>query len=360
MKSKGWDVHVAVPDSEVVAIARSWDCEVHPLRVKRGSMNPFRESKSLAAWKALRRALEPDLSHHFTSKAVLYGGMAGGRCVVSTITGVGMSLGAVGAGPKAWAVRKVAERMYRRALGNTTRVIFQNEDDLRTMLERGLVDKAKTVLIRGSGIDMDLCHPSKRVARPGRPIRFVMLSRLITLKGVREYVAAAREVHRRLPEQCEFLLAGNLDLENPEGIPEAEVHSWEADGAVRWVGVVPNAVEAYKEADVAVLPSYWNEGLPRTVVEGAAMGLAVITTDHIGCRDTLIPDVTGIMVQPRDVEGLTCAILALATDAAKREAMGLAGRDFVAGRYSVESVLEQTFKVYDEALRLTGGQGLDA
>lgn len=196
---------------------------------------------------------------------------------------------------------------------------------------------------------MNQNHPSKREPE-GEKVKFLVLSRLIAPKGIREFVEAAREVEKRLPGKCEFVLAGAIDPENPQRISEEELAEWQREGIVKWIGVVPNAVEAFKSASVAVLPSYWLEGLPRSMVEAAAMGLPVITTSNSGCKDAVVDGVTGFMIPPREVAPLIEAMMKLAESKELREKMGAAGREFVQERYSVETVVAKTVAVYERAL----------
>lgn len=352
MASRGFDVHVAIPESPVVEQVCGWKIPVHGLPIDRGSLNPFAEYRTLREFRNLIRGLNPHLSHHFTSKAVLYGSLAGGPAVLATVTGVGFSLSGGASGLKSKIIGTVSRRLHRQAFANCCRVVFQNSDDLDEFVASGLVSKEKCALIRGSGVDMAENHPNKRRPHTGPP-RFVMLSRLIAAKGVREFVSAARAL-RNSGIAAEFVLAGNLDPDNPTGIPREEVDAWVREGIVRYDGPLPNAVEAFAEADVAVLPSYWREGLPRSLVEGAAMGLPVVTTNCHGCRDTVVPEKTGILVEPKDSVQLADAMRRLAESKELRETMGSAGRAFVEERYSMDRVLAETWTLYLECLERAG------
>jgi glycosyltransferase involved in cell wall biosynthesis len=275
--------------------------------------------------------------------------MAGAKLCISTVTGIGFSLTGGMGGLKGKLFAAVSGALHRRAFRNCNKVIFQNADDMRVFLEHKLLPEEKAILIQGSGVDMSQNHPSERKPHEG-PVRFVFLSRLIAPKGIYELVEATKRLHEELPGKCEVVLAGATDPQNPKSITESELLEWVRQGILKYVGVVPNAVAAFESADVAVLPSYWLEGLPRSMVEAAAMGLPVITTTSSGCRDSVVDGVTGFAVPPKDAEALLEAMKKLANDQDLRTKMGLEGRKFVENRYSVEAVLEQTWRVYESAI----------
>lgn len=346
MRDFGFEVHVAIPSASVAAQVQEWGYASHLLPLVRDSLNPFKEYGTLRAFKRVRREVAPAIAHHFTSKAVLYGSMAGAPICISTVTGIGFSLTGGMSGIKGKAFAWLSRLLHKRALRNCQYVIFQNADDLEAFVELGILPREKSILIQGSGVDMAANHPSKRRPHSHDRVRFVFLSRLIAPKGIYELVEATREVLRESPNSIAVVLCGATDPQNPKSITEQELESWVQEGLIEYRGVVPNAVAAFEEADVAILPSYWLEGLPRSVVEAAAMGLPVITTSSSGCRDAVVDGETGLMVPPRDAKALAAAMKKLAGNPELRQKMGEAGRKFVENRYSVEAVLEQTWNVY--------------
>lgn len=349
MQQKGYEVHVAIPSQAVFEQVQGWGFTPHLLHLTRDSLNPLREWKSVKSFKQVRKIVNPDIAHHFTSKAVLYGSMAGARICVATVTGIGFSLTGGMSGLKGKLFAAASKFLHRRALRNCNSVIFQNADDMHVFLEHKLLPREKATLIQGSGVDMIQNHPAKLKPHEG-PIRFVFLSRLIAPKGIYELVEAVNRLHNELPGQCEVVLAGAIDPQNPKSITEAELKKWVDEGILKYVGVVSNAVAAFEFADVAILPSYWLEGLPRSMVEAAAMGLPVITTTSSGCKDSVVDGVTGFAVPPKDAGALFEAMKKLANDPDLRTKMGMEGRKFVENRYSVEAVLEQTWRVYESAM----------
>lgn len=346
MRDRGYEVHVAIPSESVAEQVQGWGYASHLLPLVRDSLNPVKEYRTLRAFRKVRSDVRPAIAHHFTSKAVLYGSMAGAPICISTVTGIGFSLTGGMTGLKGKAFAWLSRLMHKRALKNCRFVIFQNADDMEAFLELGILPREKAVLIQGSGVDMKANHPSMRKPRVDGKVRFVFLSRLIAPKGIYELVEASRALLREAPGSVEVVLCGATDPQNPKSIRDEELNGWVKEGLIVYKGVVPNAVAAFEDADVAVLPSYWLEGLPRSMVEAAAMGLPVITTSSSGCRDAVIDGETGLMIPPRDSNALLEAMRRLANNPELRQKMGNAGRKFVENRYSVEAVLEQTWNVY--------------
>lgn len=352
MQDYGWQVHVAIPPSPEAVHLATWGIGVHEIPLRRGSANPFLE---LRAWMALRRLvrqIRPDLCHHISSKAVIYGGLSGARLNVATVTGIGFSLDG-GSGLRALPVKVAAPRMYRAALGRCGKVIFQNESDRELFVVRGLVDVGKTMIIRGSGVDVRHLNPGLRAPNAGRT-RFVLLARMLRSKGVCEFVEAARIVRRRTRHPVEFVLAGPTDCENPSALRSDEIYAWEREGVVRWLGEVRGPEEAYRDADVAVLPSH-REGVPRSILEASAMGLPVITTDAPGCADAVIHGETGIKVPVQNADLLADAIEWMLLRPDLRRKMGAGGREFVSEQFCMRKVIDETVSVYDELLASQSG-----
>lgn len=357
MLRRGWEVHAAAPDGAGLEELRRQGVVTHTITVDRGNTNPLREYKTLRQFNDLITEINPGLSHHFSTKAVIFGCLPNVGLNVATVTGVGYSLSGAGSSLKHLPVQIVAKMMYRAAMRHCDRVIFQNEHDQQLFVKKKIAQPEQTEVIPGSGIDMSHFHPSKWKPH-SEPIRFVLLARMLISKGVADFVEAAELTMKRTGKKCEFILVGPLDPENPSSIAQAQIREWVDQGVVKWDGAVEDSVEAYAQADVAVLPSYYNEGLSRSLVEAAAMGLPIITTDNAGCRDTVDPGRSGIVVPMRNVEALADAMCRLAEDVAARRDMGQRGRMFVENRFSLNRVLDQVLSTYNRVLIQGGKPGL--
>jgi len=348
MQNLGWEVHVALPRSSRAIDLAAWGIEVHQFDLKRGSANPILEGRSLFQLAKIVRSVRPHLSHHVSSKAVIYGSLMGSRINIATITGIGFSLNGANRGIRSLPVKIIAPFMYRKALGRCQKVIFQNESDKTTFVNRNLVEEQKTLIVPGSGVDVDAIRPLFKPASRTK-VKFVLFARMIGSKGVYEYVEAARIVKRRLKDGCEFVLAGRLDYDNPTHIHAEQIAAWEREGVVKWLGEVIGPCQAFDEADVAVLPSY-SEGLPRVCLEAAAMGLPVICTNVPGCADAVLHGSTGLHVNPRDPFALAEAMIKLAVNPSMRQAMGSAGRTRVCEQFGMNKILDQLLEIYDREL----------
>jgi glycosyltransferase involved in cell wall biosynthesis len=225
-------------------------------------------------------------------------------------------------------------------------VIFQNSEDRDTLLGFGALRPAQAVMIRGSGVDLAryVCTPEP----PASPPIVVMASRLLYDKGVREFVEAARLL-RGTGIDARFLLAGDPDFGNPAAVSAADLTRWRDEGVVECIGHCGDMPGLFAGAHLVVLPSY-REGLPKVLVEAAACGRAVVTTDVAGCRDAVVPGETGMLVQPRNVRALVDAIAGLLANPDERQRMGAAARRLAEREFAVERIVDEHMQVYGELL----------
>lgn len=325
---------------------------LHRRSVSRSSgMNPFVELFGLLQLIGFLLRYRPRVVHCASPKGVLYGGLASRICrvpaVVLAISGMGY---AFTESAQHGATRKLVRRIYgflvRFSFGHPNgRVIVQNEDDRAALLANGMVRTAQVTLIPGSGVDLSLFANSKSAQKH----RMVLLpARMLEDKGVREFVAAALKIKPLAPD-WRFVLAGAAGYDNPTAINQSELEQWRASGVVEWLGHVEDMVSLFNAAAIVCLPSY-REGMPKALLEAAAAGSAVVTTDTTGCREAIEPGVTGDLVPVRDVDALAAALLSLINDEARRLSYGEKGRQRAAHRFSVDSVVQQTVDIYRELL----------
>jgi len=346
-KEVGYDVHVACGDSAFGIDLGEHGISYHKIRLVRGGLNPVTELWSAwSLWRLFRR-LRPSLVHLIAIKPVLYGGiaarLAGVPAVVSAVSGLG-SIFIEGGGLKTILIRVVAVPMYRIALRHSRqRVIFQNPDDRKKLIGVAGISESKTVLIRGSGVDLKR-YPY-RVEPPGFRI-VTMASRLLRDKGVYEFVDAARAL-RAKGAQARFWLIGAPDVRNPTSISSQQVALWQQEGVVECLGHRSNVPQLYSQSHVIVLPSY-REGLPKSLIEAAACGRPVVTTDVPGCRDAIEENVTGLLVPPRDAKSLEEGLARLLADDAMRRCMGRAGRELAEREFQIEKVVAAHLQIYDQ------------
>lgn len=335
MIAAGCEVHVSVPD--VTAQDRAGIAElgasVHEAPLRRAGTSLRDDLGYYRFQRSLTRRLAPDLVVGYTIKPNIWGSLAAaaeGVRSASMVTGLGYTF-IQRETLKQRAIAAASRMLYRRATSANDVVIFQNPDDRDDFIAAGcLADPGKARMVNGSGVDTDYFTPTPL---PSEAV-FLMVARLLVSKGVREYADAAASILARRSD-CRFLLAGNLD-DTPDCIREAELCQWQERG-IEYLGWVGDVREPMAQASVFVLPSY-REGTPRTVLEAAAMGRPVITSDAPGCRETVTHGETGLLVTPRSSEALEQAIEKLANDAPLRQAMGGAARRFCEEKYAVAKV----------------------
>ena len=351
-REAGFDVHVATGPG-VAGQITNLGFEHHIFSLSRSGKSPLGELRSLWALFRLMRRLKPDLVHLVTIKPVLYGGftarLARVPAVVAAISGLGTVF--VRTSGTAQRVRKAVEALYRLSLGHRNiRVIFQNPDDRATLVALGAVRKAQTVLIRGSGVDLSICPLFPEP--PGAPV-VSFAARLLNDKGVREFVEAARILLNR-GLGARFWLIGAADPDNPSSVSDWELTAWRDEAVIEVLGHRTDIPLLFSQSHIVVLPSYYGEGLPKVLIEAAASGRAVVTTDHPGCRDAIEPNRTGLLVPVRDPVALADAIQTLIENPALRQSMGAAGRALAEQEFAIEQVVAAHLAVYRELLSTTG------
>jgi glycosyltransferase involved in cell wall biosynthesis len=323
---------------------------VHPVGLSRRGLRVLEESGALRELTDLYRRLAPDLVHHATIKPVLYGSVAAHRAnvpaVVNAITGLGYVYTA--ADWRSRLLRRLVDRLYRWALQRhpRQRVIFQNRDDWELLERIGALDPRQAVLIPGAGVDVSAFAPADAAAEP--PL-VVMPGRLIWDKGVREFAEAAERLHS-IGVSARFALVGDIDRDNARGVSETDLRQWTDSGVLEWWGGRDDMPEVYSQASIVVLPSFYREGLPKVLLEAAACGLPVVTTDSPGCRDAVVDGETGYLVPTRDSASLADRIGELLADPELRHRMGHAGRKRAETEFSTERVVADTLAVYEELL----------
>lgn len=241
------------------------------------------------------------------------------------------------------------EWLYRVALGHSNaKVIFQNPDDRAALIGMSAVRKEKTALIRGSGVSLATYHI--RPEPEGVPV-VTFAARLLEDKGVREFVEAARMLKER-GVIARFWLAGSPDPGNLTSVSEDHLSRWSKEGVVEVLGHQSDIPDLFANSNIVVLPSY-REGLPKTLIEAAACGRAVVTTDVPGCRDAIEPETTGLLVSARDAENLADAIQTLIEDPDRRKQMGASGRALAEREFAIEKVVDAHLEIYYELTNRT-------
>jgi len=346
--NQGYEVHIATTVTDKHSLLESTGMTVHPLNLHRSMSGIVPVIAEFMEILSLLRKVMPDIIHLITIKPVLLGGiaarMASVPAVVSAISGLGFVF--VKSGVFAGVRRKVISFLYHLALGHPNqKVIFQNVDDQYQLSKLAVFSKERTILIHGSGVDLSLYN--MQPLPEGVPT-ILLAARLLGDKGVREFVHAAELVNSS-ELRARFVLVGEVDPLNPASIQQSELDSWEEDGVVELWGYRDDMAQVLSSATIVVLPSY-REGFPKVLIESAACGRTVVTTDVPGCRDAIEDGVTGLLVPVRNADAIANAVLALLEDPDLCRAMGAAGRKRAEEMFDVKQVVVEHMGIYEELL----------
>lgn len=336
----GHEVVACAPDRDVAVEAALTRIGVgfRQTAMDRTGLNPLADLATLRAYIAVIREEAPDVVLAYTQKPIIYGGIA---CRLAhsparfhaMVTGLG-HIYSSGGGWLRHMIRPLVSRLYRIALAKAQAVYTFNRDDGVVLRRERILSRDRPVVqLPGSGVDIERFTP---VPFPdGAPV-FLMIARLMRDKGIADYAAAAHRVRKHHPT-VRFLLVGPPDP-NPTGVSMDEVTGWERAGDIEYLGETRDVVPFLAAAHVFVLPSYYREGLPRTILEAMAMGRPVITTDMPGCREPIRPWRNGILVPPRNAGALADAMTLFVTDPALIVSMGARARALAEDRYDVRRV----------------------
>lgn len=351
-RAQGYDVEIASTGDG--APLRELGFVHHPVPVSRGTSNPFGEFRGLFALVALFLRLRPALVHLVTLKPVLYGGIAARLtrvpAVVSAVAGLGFLFIGEG-GARATLIRKLIVPLFRFTFGHPNqKIIFQNREDLDQLVASTGFDPRKAVLIRGSGVDL---AKYRYVPETDDVPTISMASRLLRDKGVMEFVEAARQLRQR-GLRARFWLIGAPDPANPATVSERQVEAWRREGSVECLGMRNDVPLLYSLSHVISLPSY-REGLPKALIEAAACGRPVVTTDVPGCRDAIEPGITGLLVPPRDAVVLADALQRLIEDGNLRRRMGHAARELAEREFCIKKIVAAHLDTYAGLDHSVGG-----
>jgi glycosyltransferase involved in cell wall biosynthesis len=342
--SEGHDVIAVAPPDEYAPRLAALGCRFVPLPMDNKGTHPGKDLVLLWRFYRLLKKERPDVLISYTVKPNIYGSLAAHKLGIPVINNIA-GLGAVFI-KNTWVTRLV-KTLYRLALSKSARVFFQNEDDRTLFVSNGLVSQAITDRLPGSGIDL---QKFSRTPLPNQPtVRFLLVARMLWDKGVGEYVQAARILKQRGID-AEFCLLGFLDVKNPAAISRQQMDEWVEEGVVNYLGVSDDVVNVITDADCVVLPSY-REGLPRTLLEAAAMARPIVTTNAVGCKEVVDDGINGFLCQPRDSLDLAEKLQQMVSlTLEQRTAMGLLGRQKVELEFDEKLVIQKYLIAIGEIL----------
>lgn len=351
-RDAGYEPEVLTPAGPGTAAIAAAGFRWHELELDRAGTNILRDLGTISRLVRAYRRIRPKIVHHIAIKPVLYGTLA------ARLTGVPRVINAVSGLGYMFTSGRHARRMFATALyrlllrhpGMT--VILQNSEDHAFFLANKLARPEQITIIRGSGVDLS----AFRQATPSSPPVVVHTSRMLADKGVNEFIEAARIVHRTHPE-VRFLLVGGLDTANPSCLSEATLRAAEAAGDVEWLGHRTDIADILAGASIYCLASY-REGLPKSLIEAAAAGLPLITTDTSGCREVVTDGVNGLLVPVADGPAIAAAVVSLLENEPLRRQLGAAARADAEARFSLHHIVHAQISLYSPAD--TAGGAMDA
>lgn len=349
-QKEGYEVHVAarVEDGNAEMICAD-GMFFHPISLTRRGVNPLTEAATIWELYKLYSTIKPDLIEHATIKPVLYGSLITKLFrrtrVVNWMTGLGFVFTA--GGVKKSFYRAFVKAMYKFVFSQPLlKILFENYDDQKFFLSSNIINENQSVVIRGAGVDMNFFMPSPE---PLDNLSVILPGRMLWDKGIKEFVEAAMMLKHQGVSNVRFILVGDIDTGNPTSIEQKILEKWKADGDVEWWGKSNDMASVFAQAHIVCLPSY-REGLPKVLVEAAAAGRPIVTTNVPGCREVVINGANGILVPPKDSKALAAALLKLIENKSLREQMGHKGREIVLHAFSEKSVISKTLSTYKELL----------
>ncbi len=339
MRKAGHEVVAVAPDEDEAVRAKlaAMGVGFRTVGMARTGTNVFADLGTIRSYVKLMREERPDVVVAYTQKPIIYGGIAcriaGVKRYYALMSGLGYLFSEAASGRRL--LKSVFCRLYRAGLKGAKRIFVFNSDDRPDMIEAGIVDSSAPVFeVPGSGVDLERFE---HAPLPPGPVHFLMIGRLMRDKGVWEFAEAAAKVASRR-DGVRFSLIGRPEPSNPTGLDEEDLARLERNSPVEVIAETDDVPAFLARCHVFVLPTYYREGLPRTILEAMAVGRAVITTDTPGCRDAVTDGENGFLVAPRNAEDLAGAMEKLATDSELLKRMSERSRELAENVYDVRKV----------------------
>ncbi len=342
LKAKGHEILFLAPRDEFSPYLVKEGMRWFHLPLKPRGKNPLQELGAILFLVFTFMKEKPDLVNSFTPKGVIYGSiaarLAGVKQIFNTITG----LGYVFSGNKEHTLKKLMILLYKVSLKNT-KVLFQNKDDQQYFIAQKIVPAERTTFIRGSGVDMEKFSPSSEPEN--QPIVIMLSSRFVEEKGIRYFVEASRILRtQKIP--AKFVLVGRPEVDQPTSIKHTEITGWVKEALLEWWGWHNDMEEIYPLANIVCLPTYYMEGIPKSLIEAAACSRALIATDVPGCREIVHHEENGFLIPVKDASALADAITLMVNNQDLRTRMGKRSREIALADFSIQTIAEKYCDYY--------------
>lgn len=342
-QDEGYEVHVASPDTGYAEDIRAVGIEHHKIEIRRGGVQPCAEAKTVRDIERLLAAMRPHVLHLVAARASLLGGLAGLMHprirVVYTIAGQGYE---GDSGKVSRRARHLGLKLVLHRWRSCT--VFQTETDRQAYLDMGLLRPRNARLIQGVGVDPMEWHVERRLG--GEPT-VVFASRLFREKGIEDFVEAIKLLRQAVPNVRAYV-AGANEVELATGVSRDSIGQWERDGIITYLGHIRDIRPMLATAHVLALPTYHREGVPKILLEAAAAGVPLVTTDLPGCQAVVRDGVTGLTVPPRSPVALAAALQRLLEAPQFAAALASAARAHVSAHFSLDQAATATLRLYRE------------
>lgn len=348
-KEAGWDVTIVTADTGKLKDVEALGLKVINLPMSRSGMNIVEELKTLNWLRKLYKREKPDVVHHVGMKTILWGTLAAKfsrvHGVVNAISGLGGFFAEDNKGLLARVMPMVLRFSHAR---KNLLCIFQNDDDWGLYVKHGIIKHVQGRFIKGSGVDLNqFCYTPE--PEEGK-IKVMLTARMIVEKGVFLLTEAAERLRSKYEGKVEFLLVGGLD-DHPGAITKDQLDAVCDGEYIQWLGYRTDVRDLLKQCHIMAFPSYYMEGLPKSLIEADAIGRPIITSNSVGCKETLVDGYNGFLIQPKDVDALTEKLDLLLSDKELRVKMGKNARKYAEDYFSIEVVKERHLAIYDELVK---------
>ncbi len=345
----GWDVTIVTADTGKLKDIEALGLKTINLPMNRSGMNIVEELKTLNWLRKLYKREKPDVVHHVGMKTILWGTLAAKFSRVHGVVNAISGLGGFFAEDNKGLLSRVMPRVLRFSHNRKNLLcIFQNDDDWGLYVKHGIIKHEQGRYIKGSGVDLNLfCYTPEPEA--GK-IKVMLTARMIVEKGVFLLTEAAERLRKKYESTAEFLLVGGLD-DHPGAITKEQLDAVCDGNFIKWLGYRTDVKELLKECHIMAFPSYYMEGLPKSLIEANAIGRPIITSNSVGCKETVIDGYNGFLIQPKDVDALTEKLDLLISDKELRAKMGMNARKYAEEYFSIEVVKERHLSIYDELVK---------
>lgn len=344
----GWDVTVVTADTGKLKDIFAKGLRVINLSMSRSGMNIIEELKTLRFLTLLYRRERPEIVHHVGMKTILWGTIAAKLAHIHGVVNAISGLGGFFAKDNKSVLSKVMPKVLRWSHHRPNLLcIFQNDEDWNMYVEHGIIRHEQGRFIKGSGVDL---NQFAYTPEPNKgKVKVILTARMIVEKGIFLLTEAAERLRAKYADKVVFQLIGGID-DHPGAITEIQLNAVCDGQYIQWLGYRTDVLELLKQCHIVAFPSYYMEGLPKSLIEANAIGRPIITSNSVGCKDTVVDGYNGFLIEPKDIDALTDKLDILISNASLRQQMGKNARKYAEENFSIDVVIERHLAIYQELL----------